>query len=124
MKALVFLALSLVVFTACSEAPAQQSQDELSWTLATQREDGAALPVAQIKSTLIMWGPAGGPYVGGSVEVAAPAVTVNIPRDATPGTRCYVAQTVPVTGANSVSTAQVCKTVSARAKAPSNLTVQ
>lgn len=115
--------LTIVGLSGCA-VESQQSVDTVSWQHPTTREGGAALTLAEIDATIINWGPSGGPYTTGSVVVPAPATSIQIPRDATPGTRCYIAFTRDTAQRISAATSQVCKTVVGRPNPPSNVTVQ
>lgn len=114
------LALAALI-AGCSTGNTAPPNDTLFWTLATQREGGAPLPLSEIKETLINWGPRGGPYTAGSVSVPAPATTVDIPRGPAPGTVCYIAFTVDTNNLTSDPTNEVCVTVNTKPKAPSGL---
>lgn len=124
LTALAVLGLLAIVGLSGCAADSQQSVDTVSWQHPTTREGGAALPLSEIGATLINWGPSGGPYTDGSVVVNAPATTIQVPRDATPGTRCYIAFTRDTAMRVSAPTNQVCKTVVGRPNPPSNVTVQ
>lgn len=121
---ILMLAACLPLFSACDTARSQSTSDTLTWTHPTARVDGAAMPLSEIRETVIAWGPAGGPYTAGTVTVPAPATTVNVPRPATPGTRCYVAMTTDTGNRSSAFTNEVCKTILAGPRAPTNLQVQ
>ena len=116
------LSIAALLVVACSSATSQTTTDTLTWTHPTERVDGAALPAAEIRETVIAWGPKGGPYTQGSVTVPAPATTVQVNRPQTPGTRCYVAQTVDTGNRSSVFSNEACKTIFANPKAPTGLT--
>lgn len=122
------LAVSVLAASAllagCGTADSQQAEDRISWTHPTTREGGAALPISQIKHTLVSWGPQGGPYIEGSVTVASPAAAINVPRPVTPGTRCYVARTVDTENRMSVESAAACKTILAPPNSPIDVTVE
>lgn len=121
-----FLAVALIGVIALSgcTAESQPPTDVLTWVHPTQREDGAALPLAEIDATLINWGPSGGPYTQGSQTVNAPATTASVPRPNVAGNRCYIAFTRDTTQRISAPTPQVCLAVVAPPKAPTGLTVQ
>lgn len=119
-----FLVLMVGFLAACGKVESQSSDDVLTWTLATARVDGAALPVSEIKETFIAWGPSGGPYTTGTVSVAAPITTVSVVRGTAPGTRCYIARTVDTALRMSAESGQVCKTIVAIPNAPTGLTVR
>lgn len=112
-----------IFLVACKPAQSQATADTLTWSHPTARTDGSALPLAQIRDTTISWGPSGGPYTDGSVVVAAPATTVDIPRPAVPGNRCYVAMTTDTGNRSSVYTNEVCKMLYANPNPPANLAV-
>lgn len=114
----------LAVLAGCGKADSQTATDTLTWTHPVTREDGSALPLAEIRETLVAWGPSGGPYTQGSVTVAAPATTVQVTNPGTPGTRCYVAYTRDTGMRLSVASAQACKTILANPRPPTGLTVQ
>lgn len=124
MRTLLLLALVSLVAAACTPADSQTSSDTITWTNPTQRVDGTAMPLSEIRETTIAWGQRGGPYTTGSVTVPAPATTVDVPRPATPGTRCYVAMTTDTGNRSSAFTNEVCKTLLAGPNPPSNLQVQ
>lgn len=121
---LLMLAACLPLFSACDTAKSQTTTDTLTWTHPTARVDGTAMPLSEIRETVIAWGPSGGPYTGGSVTVAAPATTTTIPRPSTPGTRCYVAMTTDTGNRSSAFTNEVCKTILGNPNPPTNLKVQ
>lgn len=67
----------------------------LRWTLANQYTNGTALPVANIKETLIEWRIKGQATVAGSARVASPAVTTIVDLgNASCGAYDFVAKTV------------------------------
>ena len=95
------LALGLIV-TTCAMA----GDATVTYTLPTQREDGTALPVSEIRHVLIEAGTCSAPNVFGTKEaeklVAPPATTTTI---TTPGygDKCYRAFTVDTGGRVSAS---------------------
>lgn len=121
-----FLLVVLLPFAmaGCKPSEAQSTTDTLTWSHPAQRVDSSALALSEIRDTTIAWGPSGGPYTDGSVVVPAPAATVAVPRPSTPGTRCYVAMTTTTDNKSSVFTNQVCKTLTANPRPPTNLQVQ
>lgn len=121
---IISLVLAAAVLAGCSSGTAQSPSDTLTWQHPVTRVNGSALPLSEIRETTIAWGPQGGPYTEGSVIVPAPATTVSIPRPATPGTRCYVAQTTDTGNRSSAFTNEVCKTIEANPNSPTNLEVQ
>ena len=112
-----------IFLAACEPAQSQATADTLTWSHPTERADGTALPLAEIRETVIAWGPPGGPYTQGSVTVNAPARTVDIPRPQTPGNRCYVAMTTDTGNRSSAYTNEVCKMLYANPNPPSNLAI-
>lgn len=116
---LLILALAFIASPALAD-------DALTWKHPTQYTDGSALNAADIDSTIVRWfDGADATTVAGSQAIAAPATSASIPRDATPGTRCYQAATLMKSGAQSnfAPSAKVCKTVAAvlKPKAPFSL---
>lgn len=71
----------------------------LSWTLATQNEDGSPLAAASILSTKIVWRRPGSSAIVGSVTIPAPAVSTTVANLAC-GKFDFTAQTL-VTGSSS-----------------------
>lgn len=125
----IVLIVLLALAAGCSNAPAaaNDTQDNLSWTMPTQNTDGSALPLADIAKTTVVWGTApGGPYTAGSVDVAAPATSVTLTRTGA-GTRCYKVNVTTTAAKGSVAglfSAEGCKTVFATPNAPTGFTVQ
>lgn len=109
------LAFGAIGVTSCtSKAHAQVVQDHLSWKLPATRTDGSALAASELAKTTIQWGPSGGPYTQGSVDVQVPLEAVTLDRTgAGIGTRCYVAFVTTVTGVPGLQSAEACKTVEA-----------
>lgn len=112
-----------VLITSCGRpAVSQQTVDTLTWVNPTKRTDGTAL--TNLTSIRIQWGAsATGPLDQGQKVVAAPATSTTVPRDSTPGTRCYGAVAIDATGLESAPSNTVCKTIVARPEAPASLTV-
>lgn len=105
------------------------ADDTVSWRHPTQYTDSTALDPADIDATILRWfDGADSTTVAGSQSVAAPATSAVIPRDATPGTRCYQGATLMKSGAQSnfAPSAKVCKTIAAvkKSRPPNTLEVQ
>lgn len=123
MRYVLLACLTLPALSGClDEAESQNPVDTVTWTHPTQRTDNTALPVGEIKHTQVSWGPQGGPYTTGSVNVTAPANNTTVPR-LTAGTRCYVAYTVDTQDRISVASNEACKTIISPPRAPSGLGV-
>lgn len=111
------LAIAFAAFTA-------RADDTLTWKHPTQYTDGSALAAGDIDSTVIRWAATpDATTLDGTLSVSAPATTVTVPRDSTPGTRCYQAATLmkaDVGGkqSNFAPAAWVCKTIAATGKKP------
>lgn len=117
----------LAATLALASSPAL-SDDRVSWNHPTTRQDGTALPVGQIRGTVLRWAAApDAATLDGSLEVAAPATAQVIARAETPGTRCYSAATVDTDGVQGPFSAWVCRTIEETTKAkprvPKALTV-
>lgn len=126
---LVAAALAVAAFFGYeADSAAPPTTDIVSWTMPAQYVGGAALPLADIAKTTVVWGTVpGGPY-SNSQDVMAPATSVTLARagDGT-GTRCYKAAVTTTAARGSMSsqyTDEVCKTVHAPPSAPTGLTVQ
>ena len=79
--------------TACSTAQAAGPSATLSWILATQNTDGSALDQTTITATRITWRRPGSTVVVGTIDVAAPALTVQV-SGLTCGQFAFTAETV------------------------------
>lgn len=100
----------------------------LTWTHPTQRVDGAALALSEVKETKIEWAkcPVGVVFpatIDGTKVVAAPAVTTSIP-DLPYGRWCYRAYTVDINGLASDPSGVVFNVFVAPPKPPVIVTVQ
>jgi hypothetical protein len=77
-----------------------------TWIHPTTKQDGSALPLAQILSTRVEWGTCVGTTFGtavGQVIVPAPATTTTI-NNLAPGTYCFHAATTTAAGEGGWST--------------------
>ena len=105
------LLLATAAFTALllatpPPATAAGTSATLTWTLATQWEDGTPLPASAIKETLIEWRRPGSTQLVGSVRVAAPQVT-RVVENLKCGDFNFVAYTVLNSGPDSSATQPV-----------------
>lgn len=115
------LALAIGALLGIQPGETQQTVDTLTWTNPTTRTDGSAL--TNLVEIRIQWGAQGGPYNDGQRVVAAPSTSITVPRDATPGTRCYVAVAVDAGGLESAPSNEACKTITAPPDAIGDLSV-
>lgn len=118
----VMAAAILILWLLLTIPKAFAADAQLSWTHPTQREDGTALPLAEIKETQIDWAACAAgnvfpPTPAGTKAVAAPATSTTV-TGLTYGTWCFRARTVDTANLVSNNTGTVWRQYVAPPKPP------